>query len=104
MGNTGRELPESGQAIGLHQLLLGRLELLRALIYFAFERRLHIIQFADSDLEALSHSIEGVHQFVDFLAAPRCANCDGAVQFHLADRLSSRDQLPDRSRHETLGE
>ena len=73
--------------------------MLGPLVNFAFECLLHFVQLVDGELQALAHAIEGIHKFVEFLAA--LGDFDVLIEVHFADGLRSFYELSDRCSDET---
>ena len=95
--HAGRQLAQRGKAVRLQQLAVGRAQLLRSFHHLAFQRLLHFVQVVNRQLQALAHAVDGVHQFIQFLAAP--AHLDWAVKLHFAQGLGSLDYLADWRGH-----
>ena len=100
--HAGGKLPERRQAVALQQLLMRRLELLRAVLHFGLQTLREGVDFLERGAQTVAHRVEGVRQFVQFFAVS--GDIERLVEFHLADRLGAFDQLFDRLADESARE
>lgn len=56
------QLSQRRETVGLNRLSLGRLQLFCALVDFAFQGLLHLVQFVDRESQTLPHANPQAHQ------------------------------------------